>query len=461
MSHIDRNTSMNTSHWAFTKGTILQAILNATEPFHSFEELPEDVSTFEFVTEGAMVTGIGLLGIVANIISLVILSRPQMRSSVNCGLQGLAVFDTVVLICAVLMLGLKKLGSRVQFLRIYSLAISPYVIPFAYPIGLIAQTGSVWTTVAVTVERYIAVCHPLKAKSMCTYRRARLFNAIIMTMSIIYNIPRFLEVEHAEIYSAELNRTIYKVVASQLRVNKLYYEVYHIWLYLLVMYFIPFLVLTILNIYIWRTVRRANRERQILSRKQEGEFSLAIMLLCVVTVFLMCNILALIVNIIEYFDIFFSALVRVSNLLITVNSSVNFVIYCIFGRKFKRTFLVLFCKYPIQRTSFNDSFQGSTWIRFRTIKSSSGSLNCSVNGNGHCHIWSVWILLQNIVILFHFIGTIGSVTLRFVRKFTRTLLVVFFTYSKQRTSFNVSFKINTWIWFCTVKTSSGCFESFS
>lgn len=386
MNNIEQNTNLNTSHWPFTKGAILQAILNATEPFHGLEDMPEVVSNLEFVTEGVLVTGIGILGIFANIVSLIILSRPQMRSSINCGLQGLAVFDTVVLMCAVLMMGLKKLGSKVQFLRIYSLAISPYIIPVAYPVGLIAQTGSVWTTVAVTVERYIAVCHPLKAKSMCTYRRARIFNAIIMVMSILYNIPRFWEVEHTEVYSDELNKTIYKVVASQLRVNKLYYEVYHIWLYIFVMYLIPFLILTVFNIYIWRTVRRANLERQVLSRKQEGEFSLAIMLLCVVIVFLMCNILALIVNIIEYFDIFLSALVRVSNLLITVNSSVNFVIYCIFGRKFKRTFLILFCNYPIQRASLNDSLQGSTWIRFRTIKSSSGSLNYSVNGNGHCHM---------------------------------------------------------------------------
>ncbi|XP_071042825.1 FMRFamide receptor-like [Parasteatoda tepidariorum] len=375
---------MNSSNWG-SNVAILHTIFNFTEPFHPFELIPE-VSTFEFITEGIMVTTIGMLGVIANIVSLVILSRPQMRSSINCGLQGLAIFDTIVLLCAVLMLGLNKLGCRLQLLSSYALYVSPFIIPIAYPVGLIAQTGSVWTTVAVTVERYIAVCHPLKAKSLCTYRRARFFNLFITIMAIVYNIPRFWEVEHSEFFAPELNHTVYKIVASQLRVNKLYYEVYHIWLYLLVMYFIPFLILTVFNIYIWHTVRRANRERQTLSRKQEGEFSLAMMLLCVVVVFLTCNILALVINIIEYFDIFLPPLVRVSNLLVTVNSSVNFVIYCIFGRKFKRTFLVLFCKYPIQRASLNDSFQGSTWIRFRTIKSSSLSLNYSVNGNGHCHM---------------------------------------------------------------------------
>ena len=35
---------------------------------------------------------------------------------------------------------------------------------------------------------------------------------------------------------------------------------------------------------------------------------------------------------------------QISNLLVTLNSSVNFVIYCIYGEKFKRLFCYLFCK---------------------------------------------------------------------------------------------------------------------
>ena len=38
-----------------------------------------------------------------------------------------------------------------------------------------------------------------------------------------------------------------------------------------------------------------------------------------------------------------SQLTPVSNLLVTLNSSVNFIIYCIFGEKFKRLFCQLFC----------------------------------------------------------------------------------------------------------------------
>jgi hypothetical protein len=36
---------------------------------------------------------------------------------------------------------------------------------------MMAQTGSVYLTVCVTLERFVAVCRPLQAKSLCTYGR--------------------------------------------------------------------------------------------------------------------------------------------------------------------------------------------------------------------------------------------------------------------------------------------------
>lgn len=99
-------------------------------------------------------------------------------------------------------------------------------------------------------------------------------------------------------------------------------------------------------------VRRANRERQRLSRLQRREIGLATMLLCVVVVFFKCNLLPLVINIIESFNIatdpnFFDRMIKTSNLLVTINSSVNFIIYVIFGEKFKRLFLILFCSHRL------------------------------------------------------------------------------------------------------------------
>lgn len=85
------------------------------------------------------------------------------------------------------------------------------------------------------------------------------------------------------------------------------------------------------------------------------------MLLCVVTVFFICNILALVNNILEaFYGIIIGQLVKISNLLVTINSSVNFIIYVIFGEKFKRLFLKLFCSHAIFRGTGRESPDGAT-----------------------------------------------------------------------------------------------------
>jgi len=90
-------------------------------------------------------------------------------------------------------------------------------------------------------------------------------------------------------------------------------------------------------------VKRANKERARLTRLQQREIGLATMLLVVVVVFLATNILALVTNVLEPLGVKHVRLNNVSSFLVTLNSSINFVIYCIFGEKFKRIFFRLFC----------------------------------------------------------------------------------------------------------------------
>ncbi len=43
---------------------------------------------FEFVVPGVLLNCIGVLGLVGNLLSIIVLSRPQMKSSINCILIG-------------------------------------------------------------------------------------------------------------------------------------------------------------------------------------------------------------------------------------------------------------------------------------------------------------------------------------------------------------------------------------
>ena len=74
---------------------------------------------------------------------------------------------------------------------------------------------------------------------------------------------------------------------------------YITWLYLVVMYIVPFTCLAAFNLRIYLQIRKANEERAQLSRLQQREIRMATMLMIVVMVFFVCNVLALTINILE------------------------------------------------------------------------------------------------------------------------------------------------------------------
>lgn len=172
-----------------------------------------------------------------------------------------------------------------------------------------------------------------------------------MVFAVLYNLVRLLE-SQVNTGLHDVYGIIYCVVPTEMRRNPEYIKIYINWCYMVVNYFIPFYGLLIFNLLIWSQVRKANRERQLLSRTEKREIGLATMLLCVVFVFFLFNGLALYINVYEAFtnDIPTREMM-VSNLLVTLNSSVNFIIYVIFGEKFKRIFLLLFCKGRMGRES--------------------------------------------------------------------------------------------------------------
>uniref|UniRef100_A0A6A7G2Q3 FMRFamide receptor-like n=1 Tax=Hirondellea gigas TaxID=1518452 RepID=A0A6A7G2Q3_9CRUS len=311
------------------------------------ESLQEHKDLFPFIIYGILLNSVGGMGLVGNILSVMILSRPNMRSSINCCFVGLSTFDSILLTTSILMFGLTAVTEYTGHLQWYQRDVFPWVTLVAYPLGIVAQTGSVYLTVTVTVERYVAVCHPLKARSLCTFGRAKIYVGAVALFSLLYNLPRFAEVTYKRCNVDGVEFTT--VVMTDLRRSASYIQIYITWLYLVVMYLLPFISLLVFNAFIYKQVRLANLEMQHLSRLQKKELSLAVMLLVVVIVFFFCNVLAFIVSVLELFQIAINELTILNNFLVTVNSSVNFIIYCIFGQKFRRLFLQIFCFGALQK----------------------------------------------------------------------------------------------------------------
>lgn len=107
------------------------------------------------------------VGVVGNaMVVLVVVRSRHMVTSTNCYLVSLATADLLVLLAAGVPTVAEAASARVWvFGHAGCLGIT-----YLQYVGINASTGSI---TAFTVERYLAICRPLRAQALCTVARAK------------------------------------------------------------------------------------------------------------------------------------------------------------------------------------------------------------------------------------------------------------------------------------------------
>ncbi|XP_066254567.1 sex peptide receptor isoform X1 [Euwallacea similis] len=121
-----------------------------------------------------------VVGITGNIITVKVLTRKRMRSSTNIYLSALGIADIIYLFF-VFLLSFKHYNNIHD--RKYELFWRFYGI--SHWLCDAASSTSVWLTVSFTIERYIAVCHPMKGKYFCTENRAKTIIVIVCIFCLL------------------------------------------------------------------------------------------------------------------------------------------------------------------------------------------------------------------------------------------------------------------------------------
>lgn len=337
---------------------------------------PDADATFGFWLTGVVSTTVGLVGIFGNIATIRVLTQRQMRSSVNFILIALASSDLIFILTAILLLGPTTFYPYNGQLKDYYFVAQPKMTIYLFPLAMIAQTISIYMTFLISCERFIAVCHPLKARGYLTHARTKMCIFLAVVLSVVYNIPKFFEVKILEGSDKDYG-SFYRVSASSLRVNEFYKEIYIHWLYCIVMNLIPLSSITFFNLMIYRQVRTVNRLRLKLTTKEIKDIKLTTMLFCVVIVFLTCSFPAVLTNILEtFYNIHSDLLTRISNFFVMLNSSVNFIIYVVLVRKFRLIFIrQLKSLFNIRRTEKKFAMQSTTISRISNGSSSDSDDN--------------------------------------------------------------------------------------
>ena len=131
----------------------------------------------------------------------------------------------------------------------------------------------------------------------------------------------------------------------------LYQLIYSNIIYFPVMYIVPLMSLIYLSIRLTRAVRGLERRRTEIRMRQAPTDHITLCIIVIVLVFVLCQTPALINQ------IFWTAMpqterncgkfhfyyTKVCDLLVIINSSVNFIIFCLFGNSFRKIFIEALC----------------------------------------------------------------------------------------------------------------------
>lgn len=125
-----------------------------------------------------------VVGLVGNVMVVIVVLRTRsMHTPTNCYLVSLAIADVLLLISA-------PLPTIVEyFLIIDQFVLGPVgcaLMVFTQYLGINVSSLSI---TAFTIERYIAICHPMKAQTMCTVRRAKRIIVGLWAFGLCYCAP--------------------------------------------------------------------------------------------------------------------------------------------------------------------------------------------------------------------------------------------------------------------------------
>ncbi|KHJ48874.1 7 transmembrane receptor [Trichuris suis] len=250
-------------------------------------------------------TFIALLGIMANIATALVLKRPNMRSPSNIYLKALAMCDCFLLITAVLLYSVEYVYEYFESVQLYKAWFS--YVRYCYPLSNAAQTGSIYITMSVTVERYLAVVHPKRVHLSCKVSTTTPVVAGVVIFAVLFNLSKVFEISVVEYPQCKGFGSL-SLEATPLLSNEIYRLVYTLWLSQLVQVLIPFLTLLIFNTAIAISMRRHMvRQKRFhpaeprLHEMREQSRDATIILIVVVSMFLICNLWGLVMTLMEAF----------------------------------------------------------------------------------------------------------------------------------------------------------------
>ena len=319
--------------------------------------------------------------IAGNLFSIFVLSKPKLQDCFHRLLLTLACFDTIYII----------IGGINYTFKSFEVSSDAYTISFPYiiyPITNISLCGTIFMTVAISIERFLGICYPLHLPPQ--NRKAWYYIIPVTLLSILVNLPKFFEA-HIEWLKEDVtilkmnmsdisllnllsdsdeantpNGTHYDHIpilkATDIRTDSNYIKFYVTYCRMFFTVIIPFIALLTINLRIIADLNKLKSKPFGSQRKLWKEVNMFMVLLSIVIIFICCNTPRTIIDIWEFYhledivkcnDLFMNeemdhqflpekwieCLTHISHFTAILNSSINFLIYCVVGHNFRKELL--------------------------------------------------------------------------------------------------------------------------
>lgn len=208
------------------------------------------------------------LGIIANVLNIVVLTRKNMISATNCILTGLAVSDGLTMVAYFpFALRFYCLYGTVPSSERNTLGAMRFLLFYAC-FSVVVHTVSIWLTVTLAVFRYIFIKYPRQGTDLCTLQRAKIAVFLNFVVTLIVCIPNFVTITvQGEAEEKNATEVLWVITFKRESPTERFVYNFNFWIQAILVKLVPCVGLTILSILLVRTMKQAEQRRKNLKMK--------------------------------------------------------------------------------------------------------------------------------------------------------------------------------------------------
>ena len=318
------------------------------------------LTNFDIILNVLLVGSISLFGIIGNSLSVYALNYDRSNKAAVMLLQSLACSDSVLLVLMFITISLFSVIFPSACRHKYS-HILVYCYKFVNPVGYMAQAATIWMTVLIAMNRFVAICKPFEAARWLTPYRTRIQIFVVILFAVALNIHRFFQFrilrnDHGKAYTIEATSVGPKSTFSKI-CNGVYTALVLV---------CPLILMIILKVKPTRELFRMRSSVRgcVVSGRGRSEENISLIMLFIIIVMVACHTPDRIHLLLITYDLYREStpfyFANVCNFLVAVNSSSNFVLYFFLRPRFRRILRSQVCCLQ-RRKGYNEDSIKERW----------------------------------------------------------------------------------------------------